>query len=585
MKRGVSTRMLLGFALELSFFASAALLSRDRPVVVALMCAGLAMAVTLSLLLSNSIASAAREIAGAARGLARGDVEQTITVRSNDDLGAIAEAMRDMIDYQRDMARVANAIARRDLAVPVDPKSEQDAFGVAFERMRVSLKGLVEELEHQALYDPLTGLPNRSLFNDRLGHAARAARRGGLPVALLLLDLDRFKDVNDTFGHHHGDLLLGQVAERLKPVLRAGDTLGRLGGDEFAIVLPGADAAAAGLVVERLHSALQEPFVLEGTRVLVAASVGIALCPEHGEQPETLLRLADVAMYRAKREHTGDALYAPEHDDHSPDRVSLAADLERAIAEGGLELHYQPKLDCGPREVAAVEALVRWRHPERGLIPPMDFIPLAEQTGLIEPLTAWVLDEATMQARAWREAGYELAVAVNVSARSLADGELAGRIAERLERADLPSRLLMVEITETALMLDPERATQTIAALRDIGIGISIDDYGTGYSSLTYLRRLRAHELKIDRSLVAGMVGDESNAAIVRSTIALAHELGLTVVAEGVEDPETLEALDAAGCDTVQGYVLSRPVPAAELLDWFATGAGWPARARRLAVA
>ena len=579
MKLGVSRRMLLGFAVEIALFATAAVLAHDRPVVLLLMAAGLVLAFTLSAKLSQSIATTAREIAGAARGLANGDVEQELKARSNDDLGQIADAFRDMIAYQRDMAAVANAIARGDLSAEITPKSEKDVFGVAFERMRQSLRETVGELEHQALYDPLTDLPNRSLLHDRLAVAVAAGKRHQHPVAMLLLDLDRFKEINDTFGHHHGDLLLAQVAERLRPLLREADTLARLGGDEFAIVLPHADADAAKLVAERVRKALREPFMLEGTRALVGASVGIALYPDHGDRGGSLLRLADVAMYRAKRAHAGHVFYSAEHDEHSSGRVELAADLERAIFDEELELHYQPKLDCEAKQIAAVEALVRWRHPDRGLVAPGDFIPLAEQTGLIDPLTDWVLDTAIGQMHQWRKAGLDLAISINVSARSLADGKLAGRIAHRLRRFDLPPELLVVEITETALMADPETAMATIAQLRDAGVGVSIDDYGTGYSSLAYLKRLRAQELKIDREFVGQMVSDEGNAAIVRSTIALAHELGLTVVAEGVEDTATLDALDLAGCDTVQGFLLSRPVPADELMAWF-RGVSWPARAR-----
>ena len=426
------------------------------------------------------------------------------------------------------------------------------------------------ELRHLALHDPLTGLPNRALLQDRLGrelHAARSSHTAS-PLALLLLDLDRFKEVNDAFGHHHGDLLLQQVAARLQRALRASDTLARLGGDEFAVLLPGEDEAAAVTTAGRIDAALDTPFVVEGHVLHVGCSIGIALCPAHGRDAETLLRRADVAMYVAKRAGGSYALYRPEQDEHTPDRLALIADLRRAIDAGELLLHYQPKADLLTRRPRGVEALVRWPHARHGLLGPGQFIPLAEQAGLMAPLTYWVLKEALGQCQAWHRAGLDLEIAVNLCAGMLHDPSLPGEIARLLQCHDLPPSCLRVEVTESTLMADVARSREVLAGLAGLGVGVSVDDYGTGYSSLAYLKRLPVDELKIDMSFVQQVVADESDAAIVASTINLGHSLGLRVVAEGVEDAATWTWLAEMGCDMAQGYDLSRPLPAATLEQW-----------------
>ena len=568
MKRGVSVRMLAGFGVELGCFALAAMLSRDRPVVVALFFAGFLMAVALSIALSNQIAAVARELAAAARGLAAGEVDQEITVRRDDDLGRIGDAFRDMVAYQGDMARVADAISRGDLTAEIEPKSEHDVFGHAFSRMRAALRRQVDELERVALFDSLTGLPNRALLRDRLRQAVRTGRRRKQPFALLLLDLDRFKEVNDTFGHDKGDELLEEAARRLGGCLREADTLARLGGDEFAVLIPDADAAAAVAVADRMTAALRRTFVLDAHGVEVTGSIGIVVCPEHAKDVDTLIRRADVAMYQAKKRNMDCALYDPALDHHSPERVAMVGDLRRAIAGDELVLHYQPQLDYAAGRVTSVEALVRWEHPERGLVPPDEFIGLAEQTGLIGELTAWVLRAAIPQAAAWQAEGLPVAVSVNLSARNLRDPGLADLVAGLLGSAGLgPSRLLL-EITESALMQDPTQALATLQSLRSLGLSVAVDDYGTGYSSLSYLKQLPLHELKIDRSFVRHLTKEADDLSIVRSTIGLAHELGLRVVAEGVEDDTTLQLLATLGCDLAQGYHLSRPIPAVELTRW-----------------
>jgi diguanylate cyclase (GGDEF)-like protein/PAS domain S-box-containing protein len=427
-----------------------------------------------------------------------------------------------------------------------------------------------EALAHQALHDELTGLPNRTLLQDRLGEALRLAHRRDESLALLVMDLDRFKEVNDTLGHHAGDLLLRQVAQRLRGALRACDTVARLGGDEFAVLLPDTAAVGAAQTAERLLGALGGRFTV-GERILdVGASIGAALCPEHGSDPETLLRRADVAMYVAKREGVGCVLYSPEQDQHTDERLELVGELRAALERDALLLHFQPKVDLKTAGLAGVEALVRWEHPRRGMIPPDRFVALAEQTGLIAPLTRWVLNAALRQCRAWQDSGLDIPIAVNISMRNLQDTQLPRQVAELLaHHGVLPSRL-EVEITESAIMADPGRALETLRRLRELGVRIAIDDYGTGYSSLAYLKKLAAHELKIDRSFVTDVTSDENDLVIVRSTIELGHNLGLLVVAEGVEDQATYELLAELGCDQVQGFHVARPLPAAELDAWVA---------------
>jgi diguanylate cyclase (GGDEF)-like protein len=431
------------------------------------------------------------------------------------------------------------------------------------------LRAYQRRIKHQALSDPLTGLPNRTLLHDRTGQAIRQADRELLPTGLLLLDLDRFKEVNDTLGHHYGDQLLVQVGQRLQGALRAVDTVARLGGDEFAILLPRIATGEGALAVAgKLQTALEEPFVLEGLSVDVEASIGVALYPEHGNDPEELLQHADIAMYAAKDTHAGFVLFDPSLDQHSPRRLALLGELRRAIDHQQLLLHYQPKVDAHTGQMLGVEALVRWQHPEHGLIPPGDFIPLAERTGLIGPLTHYVLDTALQQCCDWRQAGHELPVAVNVSARRLLDLDFPDEVAGLLTHWGVPARLLVVEITESTIMADPTHAIQILGRLNEMGVQLSIDDFGTGYSSMAYLKTLPVHELKVDRSFVAQMTSDSRDAVIVHSTIDLGRNLGLRVVAEGVEDSLTLQHLDLLGCDAVQGYHISRPVPADDLLTW-----------------
>lgn len=423
-------------------------------------------------------------------------------------------------------------------------------------------------LVHQALHDELTDLPNRTLLFDRIEQALHRAHRDGQPVALFLMDLDRFKEVNDTLGHHFGDLLLQQVGRRIAKALRDTDTVARLGGDEFAVLMPGADAEAATGCAEKLQAALDASIPLSGMALSVKTSIGIALYPQHGNDADTLLQHADVAMYQAKRSGTGYRLYAQDQDPHSVRRLALIGELRDAITGGQLVLHYQPKVNLRHQRTTAVEALVRWQHPTLGMILPDEFIPLAEQHGLITALTDWVLNEAIRQCCAWRTRGINLRVAVNLSAHSLHNLALPNQIAAILDRHGLPASQLGIELTESAMMADLAHAMSIFERLAVMGVRLSIDDFGTGMSSLSYLKRLPVNELKIDKSFVIDMAEDENNAVIVRSIIDLAHNIGHEVTAEGVQDRDALQLLEMLGCDIAQGYYLSRPRSAEDLEVW-----------------
>jgi diguanylate cyclase (GGDEF)-like protein len=432
-------------------------------------------------------------------------------------------------------------------------------------------KQLERALTRHAFSDQLTGLPNRTLLHDRTQQALRLAGRQGLTAALLLVDLDRFKEVNDTLGHHHGDLLLQQVAERLHGTTRDSDTVARLGGDEFAVLLPQiASVQDATAVADKLSAAIEAPFTVGGLTLDIDASIGVATYPDHATDADELLQRADVAMYAAKAAHAGYTVYDPTLDQHSPRRLGLLGQLRRALAAGELVVHYQPKADVRSARILGVEALVRWQHPEHGLLGPGEFIPLAETTGLIRPLTSFVLDAALRQCRAWLDAGRELSVAVNLSVRCLLDLTLPDQIARLLEDTAVAPERLVLEITESAIMTDPTRALEILNRLHTLGVQLAIDDFGTGYSSMAYLKSLPVHELKVDRSFVTHLRHSQSDAVIVRSTVDLGHNLGLRVVAEGVEDEATWQELATLGCDTVQGYYLARPMPAAELVAWLA---------------
>jgi diguanylate cyclase (GGDEF)-like protein len=426
-----------------------------------------------------------------------------------------------------------------------------------------------DENEYLALHDHLTGLPNRTLFLDRARQAIAARRREGKGIAIMLIDLDRFKEVNDTLGHHYGDELLKELAARLRVLLRDADSVARLGGDEFAFLLPSvSDAQSAIQIAQRVGNALQRPFVLDGLPIETEASIGIALCPQHGEDVEALLRRVDVALYVAKETRTHYALYDFEQDEYQPQRLALIGELRRAIAGRELFLVYQPQAALVDGRVQCVEALVRWEHPDRGLVGPDEFIPLAQHTGLIGPLTLYVLETAARQCRAWREEGLDLSVSVNVATRNLLDLHFPAQVGEILAVAGLPTHALQLEITESSVLADPVRAAEILEVLSGMGVKLAVDDFGTGYSSLSYLSQLPVDQIKIDKSFVLAMPEDAHGTAIVRLTVALARDLSLEVVAEGVETEEAWSALRDLGSDFAQGYLLSRPQPADELTEW-----------------
>jgi diguanylate cyclase len=412
-----------------------------------------------------------------------------------------------------------------------------------------------------SLTDDLTGLGNRRAFTAE----AEAAIAEGSPFALLMIDLDQFKELNDTLGHHVGDDLLRGIGPRLAATVRPGDLVARLGGDEFGVLLRGADERAACVVCDRMRESLGRPFDLAGISLHVGASIGVALHPDHADDAGQLLRHADVAMYEAKRSRGGFAVYASEGDHHSRDRLALAGQMRAALARDELALHYQPLADLASGELRGVEALVRWRHPERGLLAPGAFLPAIEHTDLMRELSHRVLSMALVQAAAWLAEGRTWRVSVNLSATDLLDRRLVDDVAALLRRNRVPPSHITLEVTESVLMTDPQRAMVVLGELRKLGVRLALDDFGTGWSSLTHLQRLPVDEIKIDRSFVAAMAAETRAAAIVSSTVDLAHAVGLRVVAEGIEDEATWSRLRAVGCDAAQGYYLSRPLPAAEL--------------------
>ncbi len=491
---------------------------------------GLAAAVVAGLALAHWIVRPVRDLAGAARRVAAGDYTAIEASRRKDEIGDLATSFRTM----------------------------QEAVSASVSRMT--------DLAHR---DALTGLPTRVLFADRLEQAISSAARAGSPVAVLVLDVENFGHVNETLGHRLGDLLLREVAARLRSVMRrVTDTVARIGADEFAIMMPGSRASDAQRVAEAVRRAFDVKMTLDGHIVDVRASIGIAACPEHGSDAVKLLQRADVAMHAAKHDQLNVAVWDERYEENGDKRLALMSDLRKAVDNGELGLIYQPKVALGESTEYFVEALVRWQHPTRGLVAPSEFVPLAEQTGYIRAVTQWVLGRAVAQCAEWRNRGLPMNVSVNISARDLVDTELSVRLAELLEREGCSAQWLSLEFAESAIVGEPGYAFNNLERLHAVGCKLAVDDYGTGYSSLAYLRRLPLDELKIDRSFIMGMATDASDALIVRSTIELAHKLGLRVVAGGVEDSATLEQLRELGCDSVQGFLLSRPLPADDVPSW-----------------
>jgi diguanylate cyclase (GGDEF)-like protein len=445
------------------------------------------------------------------------------------------------------------------------PAIEREMREAIIRRERRQVEALIQ---HLAYYDPLTDLPNRTTLLDRLQQAILAGLRENKTVALLLIDLNNFNEINNTLGHHNGDMIIQGIGPRLKNLTRQSDTIARLEGDKFAMLLPGAGVEGATLIANKIMKALEEPFLLEKLTLEVGVSIGIAIYPDHGLDASAIMQRADVAMYLAKQAGDEYFIYASEKDEYKPNRLALMGELRQAIDRDQLFLLYQPKIDMKSCSLSGVEALVRWQHPQRGLIPPDQFIMLAEKTGMIKQLTLWVLNAALRQSRAWHQDGIQISVAVNLSARNLQDIQFPNLVKGLLETWKVPSSRLDLEITESTIMMDPLRAMDILTRLNQMGVRLSIDDFGTGYSSLGYLKKLPVDEIKIDKSFVMRMAADKDDAMIVRSTVDLAHNLGLKVVAEGVENQDVWEKLSALGCDTAQGYYMSRPISSEDFMRW-----------------
>ena len=470
------------------------------------------------------------------------------------------------------LARAAARISRGDYSQPIDIASgdEIGAVAQAFNRMREGIESHEKEILRLAYEDRLTGLPNRALFNDRLAGAVNLARRNGTPLAVMLMDLDRFKHINDTLGHTIGDNVLREVATRLRAALRESDTIARLGGDEFGVLLPTAHEDQIGEVVHKILRAIEQPIEADGQWLDVGASIGIARFPEHGDKPDTLISRADVAMYLAKAANSEFAFYDATHDGTQQEQLSLLGELRRAMERQELRVYFQPKIDLRTGRTRGVEALVRWMHPMRGIVPPIEFMPFAERTGFVRTVTRFVLETALTRCGQWLAQGMRLQVSINISVRDLQNTDLPDIVASLLASCTVLPELVCLEITESSFMENPQRALHTLGRLRALGIRLSIDDFGTGFSSLAYLRKLRVHEIKIDRTFIAAME-ESDDMVIVRSTIELAHNLGLNVVAEGIEDEKSLARLRAMDCDEAQGFLMSRPLPEDRLLEWLHT--------------
>ena len=472
------------------------------------------------------------------------------------------------------LAASAQRIERGDYADSIDVRQHDEIgrLAKAFDRMRTGIAEREDQIRHQATHDALTGLPNRVLFLDRLAKAIEHGKRTRELVAIIIMDVDRFKEINDTLGHHFGDDLLREIGTRLAHTLRESDTVARLGGDEFAVTFFVTGESGAVDVAQKIKNAFEAPFVLAGAPIEVTASMGIAMCPAHATDAETLLKRADVAMYDAKETHSPFTTYAPGRDEHSMKRLTILSELRNAIAHNDLTLHYQPKIDLRTDRAVHAEALVRWRHPVHGMLRPDEFIPLAEQSGNIGLITKWVLRRAITDCGAWNASGLNLTVAVNLSALDLYDVKLPAYIDELLTEAKLSPSKLVLEITESAVMKDPANSLKILEELKRLGVSLAIDDYGTGYSSLSHLTRMPVNELKIDKSFVMELRdASPREILIVRSTIELGHNMRLKVIAEGVTDEEGLRILRDLGCDMAQGYFFSPPLPHAEFEQWVTT--------------
>ncbi|MDH5435712.1 MAG: EAL domain-containing protein, partial [Gammaproteobacteria bacterium] len=424
------------------------------------------------------------------------------------------------------------------------------------------------DIEYQASHDHLTELPNRTLLQKKVDQAINATHTNNKKLLLILMDLDHFKVVNDTLGHKVGDMLLQQLATRLIKHFPNAEVIARLGGDEFAFAFFIANSYQSMQLIDKILSVVDRPFSVEGFSLDAKGSIGAAIAPDDGETAMTLIRRADIAMYQAKESGGGFGIYDSEKDPHSLEHLTLMTDLRHVIENDQLELFYQPKIDMATEKVIGVEALCRWRHPEQGMISPDVFITMAEQIGMIKPITLWVLYVGINQCKQWHRAGIPLSIAINLSAVLLQDTQLPARIGDALRNENLPPEFLTLEITETAIMNDPARAMDILKQLSAMGVKLSLDDFGTGYTSLAYLKHIPVSEIKIDKSFVMDMLNDADDATIVLSIIQLAHSMNHKIVAEGVEDKEVWGALSALDCDIAQGFYMARPMPVGDLEKW-----------------
>lgn len=501
----------------------------------------------------------------ASEAIASGELGHQIPVKGQDELASTAQAYNEMSLRLRALDEERRAAEERVMQLNAELEQRVE--------LRTSqLATLNKKLEYQALHDALTQLPNRTLYYDRLHQQVLIARRNRSSFTLMTMDLNRFKQVNDLLGHHNGDLVLQEAAARLRGVLRQSDTVARMGGDEFTLLLPTATAIDEAVIVARkILQSLSEPMLIEGQSLEIGASIGVALFPQHGTDAHALMRHSDSAMYVSKRTHSGFTVYDATLDAEDAERLTLHMELRQALSHKQFVLHFQPKVEFASNCISGVEALVRWQHPHLGLIYPDVFLPIAEKNMMMREMTLLVLDLAMHQSELWQAQGLDLAIAINISATNLQDSAFPDDVAAALARRKVNPKKFELEVTETAIMSDPLRAIENITRLNHMGLQIAIDDFGTGYSSMAYLRKLLVSKIKIDKSFVIDMHRNHEDEVIVRSTVDLGHNLGLKVVAEGVETQAAWDKLKHLGCDSAQGYFMGKPVPAEELEKWLMT--------------
>jgi len=501
-----------------------------------------------------------KKLINSANEISKFDFDHNITLKGQDEMSELASALNIM------RLTLKDAVESKDKTLK-DVEELNTSLEQRVKERTNSLEELNNQITHQAMHDPLTGLPNRVLVIERLNHAIDYSRRNKTRLAVFILDLNNFKEINDTLGHPEGDLVLKQVAQRIPSVLRNSDTIGRLGGDEFAVVLPDVDEQHARDVGNKIVAAMQAAFKLSNQTVNVGVSIGVALYPEHGENQSDLIRHADVAMYYSKRHGHGTTIYHAEIDTHTPWRLALMADLKEAIDNNDLELHYQPQINLSSKETYSLEALLRWNHSEQGYISPDQFIYIAENSGLIKDLTKWVVNCALSQWSKWNSDGLNVNISINISAKNLADPDFPHTLESLARLHKVPYKNITLELTESTIMTNPNQALELMNNKKLSEINYSIDDFGTGYSSLSYLKKLPVHEVKIDKSFIFDMDTNPDDANIVNSIIQLSQNLGYSVVAEGVETQKSLDTLSQLGCDYAQGYFISRPIPASEIVE------------------